>query len=159
MTVIAAVRPDDWNLPLLVHVFGAMVLVGALVAALLFHALGWRRQEPRAAAQQARFAFLTLLVVAFPAWLTMRLGAEWIYSRQGWGQVDDEPAWIGIGYMTADGGAVLLLLSIVLSGLGARRLRRTEAGASTLARVSTVLVTVAVIAYVVAVWAMSGKPG
>ena len=29
--MIAAVRPDSWNLPLLAHVAGAMVLVGALV--------------------------------------------------------------------------------------------------------------------------------
>ena len=31
MSTIAAIRPDEWNLPLLVHVTGAMVLVGALV--------------------------------------------------------------------------------------------------------------------------------
>ena len=29
--MIAAVRPDDWNLPLLIHVGGAMLLVGSLV--------------------------------------------------------------------------------------------------------------------------------
>ena len=31
--MLAALRPDDWNLPLLVHVAGAMLLVGFLVAA------------------------------------------------------------------------------------------------------------------------------
>jgi hypothetical protein len=158
MTVAAAVRPEEWNLPLLVHVFGAMVLVGALLSALLIQLVGWRRREPPAALQQARFGFWTLLLVAFPAWWVMRLGAEWIYSRQGWGG-EDEPAWLGIGFVTADGGGLLLLVSIVLSGLGARRLRRSGGEASTLVRVSTVLVTLAVIAYVVAVWAMSGKPG
>ena len=29
MSLLAAIRPDDWNIPLFVHVLGAMVLVGA----------------------------------------------------------------------------------------------------------------------------------
>ena len=33
----------------------------------------------------------------------MRIGAEWIYSKE-FGDVEDDPAWIGIGYMTADIG-------------------------------------------------------
>ena len=28
MSVLAAIRPDDWNFPLLLHVLGAMLLVG-----------------------------------------------------------------------------------------------------------------------------------
>jgi hypothetical protein len=159
MTLVAAVRPDGWNLPLFVHVLGAMLLVGGVSTALLLQLTGWRRQEPAAALQQARFAFWTLLVVAFPAWWVMRLGAEWIYARQGWGDAAEEPLWIGIGYITADLGGLLLLLAIVLGGIGVRRLRRTGAGSSTLVRASTVLVTISVLAYVVAVWAMSGKPG
>lgn len=158
MSVLAAVRPGDWNLPLLVHVLGAMVLVGALFTALLLGTFAWRRTDAAAAAAGARFAFWTLLLVAFPAWWAMRIGAGWIYSRQGWSG-DDDPAWIGIGFATAEGGGLLLLLAIVLVGLGARRLRHPDAGTSTLARVSTVLVAVALLAYVVAVWAMSAKPG
>jgi hypothetical protein len=158
MTLLAATRPDEWNLPLFVHVLGAMLLVGALATALLLQLAGWRKQEPAAALHLARLGFWTLLLAAFPAWWIMRLGAEWIYSRQGWsGQ--DEPAWIGIGYITADLGGLLLLIGIVLSGLGVRRLRKSGAGSSTLVRVSTVLVTISVLAYVIAVWAMSGKPG
>jgi hypothetical protein len=159
VSLVAAVRPDEWNLPLLVHVFGAMLLVGGLAAALLLQASGWRRQEPAAALQQARFGFWTLLLVAFPAWWIMRLGAEWIYARQGWGDAPEEPTWLAIGYVTAEGGGLLLLIGIVLSGIGVRRLRASGAESSTLVRVSTVLVTVAALAYVVAVWAMSGKPG
>ena len=33
MSVLAAIRPDDWNFPLLLHVLGAMLLVGGLLAA------------------------------------------------------------------------------------------------------------------------------
>ena len=28
MSVLAAIRPDSWNFPLLLHVLGAMILVG-----------------------------------------------------------------------------------------------------------------------------------
>ena len=76
--MLAAIRPDDWNLPLLVHVLGAMVLVGAVVTALSVQALGWRRQSPAAATSYARLAFRTLLFVALPAWFVMRIGAQWI---------------------------------------------------------------------------------
>jgi hypothetical protein len=31
MSLLAAVRPDDWNLPLFLHVLGAMTLVGGVV--------------------------------------------------------------------------------------------------------------------------------
>ncbi|MGH7358964.1 MAG: hypothetical protein ACREJR_09130, partial [Candidatus Rokuibacteriota bacterium] len=106
----------------------------------------------------ARATFRSLLFVAFPAWWIMRIGGEWIYSREGWDDAETEPAWLGIGYITADLGGLLLLVSIILAGLGARRLGRTGGETSTLLRVSTVLVTIALVAYVVAVWAMAGKP-
>src|SRR5687767_952218 len=31
MTLLGAIRPDDWDLPLFLHILGAMVLVGSLV--------------------------------------------------------------------------------------------------------------------------------
>ncbi len=159
MSLLALMRPDDWNFPLLVHAFGAMALVGGLATALSFQAMGWRPQQPETAARLARWSFRTLLLVALPAWFVMRIGAEWIYSREGWGDAADEPAWLGIGYITADGGGLLLLIAIVLAGLATRRLGRGEGGSSGLLRASTVLVTIAVAAYVVTTWAMAGKPG
>jgi hypothetical protein len=158
MSVLAAIRPDDWNLPLLVHVLGAALLVGGLLAAVVAQFLGWRRQPSADAAAYARIAFRALLFVAFPAWWIMRIGAEWIYSK-GWDDVKPTPDWIDVGYITAEGGGLLLLISIILAGLGARRLARGGGETSTLLRVSTVLVTVLLVGYVVAVWAMSGKPG
>ena len=158
MSALAVIRPDDWNFPLLVHVFGAMVLIGGLATALAFQAIGWSRQEPEAAARLARFAFRTLLFVAFPAWWVMRIGAQWIYSKENWDSVAEEPAWLGIGWITAEGGGLFLLIAIVLAGLAARRLRRTGAGSSGLLRASTVLVTLVLVAYVITTWAMSGKP-
>jgi uncharacterized membrane protein len=158
MSSLAAIRPDEWNLPLFVHVFGAMVLVGALAAAVSFQVLGWRRQDPASAASFARLGFRTLLFVAFPAWGVMRIGAQWIYDEEDWGSAAEEPAWLGVGFVTADGGGVLVLVALVLAGLGARRLRRLDAGSSALVRVATVLVTIATLAFVVAVWTMSAKP-
>jgi hypothetical protein len=158
MSVLAAIRPDSWNFPLLVHVLGATLLVGGLLTAVAALFLAWRPQRNADAAAYGRLAFRSLLFVAFPSWWIMRIGAEWIYSREGWDDVDAEPDWLGIGYITSDLGGLLLLVSIILTGIGARRLARSGGETSTLLRVSTVLVTIALLAYVVAAWAMSGKP-
>jgi hypothetical protein len=151
--MLAAIRPDDWNFPLLLHVFGAMLLVGGLVTAVTALVLGWRRD----ARPFTRFAFWTLLLVAFPAWWIMRLAAQWIYDKEGFSG-DDEPAWVGIGYITAEGGGLFLLISIILTGIGARRLRDPQRGSSVLARIGAVLTIIILAAYILAVWAMSAKP-
>ena len=158
MSVLAAIRPDDWNVPLLVHVFGAMVLIGGLVTALAFQLIGWRPQEPAAAASLARWSFWSLLLVAFPAWWVMRIGAQWIYSKENWDSLSEDPTWLRIGWMTAEGGGLFLLVGIILAGIGARRLGRGGGGSSTLVRISAVLVTIALVAYVITTWAMAGKP-
>jgi hypothetical protein len=158
MSVLAAIRPDDWNFPLLVHVLGAALLVGGLLTAAVALFLGWRRQPNADATAYARTAFRSLLFVAFPAWWIMRIGGEWIYSREGLDDLPEDPDWLGIGYITAEGGGLLLLVSIILAGIGARRLARGGGESSSLVRISTILVTVVLLAYVVAVWAMAGKP-
>ena len=154
MSVLAAIRPDDWNFPLLLHVLGAMLLVGGLVTALTALLLGWRRD----AAFFTRLGFWSLLAVAFPSWWLMRIAAEWIRSREGLGaEGTEDPAWLGIGYVTAELGGLLILISIILTGIGMRRARRGD-GPSTLARIGAVLTTIVLVAYVVAVWAMTAKP-
>ncbi len=35
---------------------------------------------------------------------------------------DDDPAWIGIGYIVADVGALLVLIALIVGGIGVRRL-------------------------------------
>jgi hypothetical protein len=151
MSVLAAIRPDDVNFPLLVHVLGAAVLVGGLATALIAQGLAWRREEPGATAF-TRLSFRALLLAALPGWIVMRVGAEWVYSREGWDAVEEEPSWLGFGYITAEPGALILLIALVLAGLAARR------GSGTLARVATVLTTILLVAYVIAVWAMTTKP-
>jgi hypothetical protein len=148
--MLAAIRPDSWNFPLLVHVLGASLLVGGLVVAVTAQVLGWRRTDD--AAWFGRVAFRALLFVAFPAWWVMRVGAEWIYSKEGLDELDPEPGWVGVGYVTADLGGLLLLLSIVLAGLGVRGQR------TLLGRIATVLAAIVLVAYLVATWAMTAKP-
>lgn len=152
--MLAAIRPDSWNFPLFVHVLGAMVLVGALATAGVCVILGWRRDSPA----WTRRAFRTLLFGALPGYIVMRVGAEWIYSKEGFSG-DDDPAWVGIGYTTSDAGALLLLITLILTGLAARKLRRNaDAGTSTLGRIGGAISLLLVAVYVVAIWAMTTKP-
>ena len=151
--LLAAVRPDEQNLPLFVHVLGATILVGGLLTAA--GALAWARGDARS----LRLGYWTLLAVALPGWIIMRVGAQWIYSEQGWDDLPDEieePDWLGIGYIVADAGGLLLLISLVVGGIGVYRLR--EGKGSGLLKATLVLSLILLAAYLVAVWAMSGKP-
>jgi hypothetical protein len=156
VSVVAAIRPDEWNLPLLLHVLGAMVLVGGLVAAVTALVLGWRRDS----AWYARIGFWSLLAVALPSWILMRIAGQWTLSEEDIPE-DNAPGWVDIGYLTAELGGLLLLISIILTGIGMRRARRSadaEGGTSVLVRIGTVLATAILLAYVVAMWAMTAKP-
>ncbi len=154
MSVLAAIRPDDWNFALLLHVLGAMLLVGGLTAAVTALWLGWSGGS----LTLPRLGFRSLLLVAFPAWWLMRIGGQWIASKEGFGDGGEEPAWLGIGYITAEAGGLLILISIILTGLGVRLRQAEPPRASVMVRIGTVLVTIVLAAYVVAVWAMTAKP-
>lgn len=149
--MLATIRPDDWNLPLLVHVLGAMLLVGTTLMATTAALAGWRADNPTL----ARIAFRTLLLGVIPAWILMRVSAGWIESREGFG--DASPGWLQIGSIVAEPGLLLLLIATLLSGLGLRRARQDGGGGLT--RAAGVLAAVLLVAYVVAVWAMTAKPG
>ena len=63
---------------------------------------------------------------------------------------------MGIGYLIADIGALVLLLALILGGIGMRRMRQDK-GEGFL-RATLILSFVLLAAYVVAIWAMAGKP-
>lgn len=151
MTVLASIRPDDVNVALLVHVVGAMTLVGALVTAATASIVGWRDET----ATLLRLSWKTLLFVAVPAFIAMRVGGEWTYVEEN---LDDAPdlVWVGIGFITSDLGALLLLLALVLGGIGLRRTR--SGGGVGLLRASGVIAAFLVLIYIVAIWAMGAKP-
>jgi hypothetical protein len=142
MTVIAAIRPDSWNLPLLLHIVGAMVLVGSLLLAATALA-------PNGAGS-LRLGYRALLVAALPSWLLMRVAAQWIESE---GEYDDEAGWIGIGYITSELGLLLLIAATVCASLSLRR-----GGRPGLTRAAFVLSALLIVIYVVTIWAMTTKP-
>jgi hypothetical protein len=81
MAALATIRPDSWNFPLFVHVVGAMILVGGLLAA------------------------ASALVLAKGDVRLLRLGywTLWIYAREG--RLDAEPiksAWVLIGFLVVE---------------------------------------------------------
>jgi len=151
LSVLATIRPDSVNVALFVHVAGAMILVGGLTAAGTALLVGWKDSGVTA----LRLGYFSLLAVAFPGWILMRIGAAWTESREHLPD-DFDPAWLGIGYLMADLGGILLLLGLILGGIGVRRLR--DGGGAGLLKASTVITLLLVAAYVVAVWAMAGKP-
>jgi hypothetical protein len=151
MTIVATVRPDSWNFPLFLHVLGAMILVGGLLAGASSLALA------RGDVRFLRLGYRSLLAVALPGWLLMRIGAEWIASKEGWtAEGVPTPTWLGIGFALADAGGLILLVSLIVGGVGVRRLRAGQG--ATLLKTTLVLSVVLLGAYVVAVWAMAGKP-
>ena len=147
--MLAAIRPDSVNFPLFLHVLGAMLLIGFLFAVAFAWILG--RRSPDRAAGMARFGLKTLLLGVLPSYIVMRIGAQWVEAEQDYPD-DFDPAWIGIGYITADIGALLILISAILAGIGLRR------GNVRLARIVGVLSVILLAAFLVAVWAMTAKP-
>ena len=154
LEVLAASRPDSWNFPLFLHVFGAMVLVGGILtgaSALVF---------ARGNVRQLRLGYFSLLTVALPGFVLMRIGAQWIYSKEGWDNLPsgvDEPTWLPIGYASADGGGLVFLITLILGGIGIRRLN--DGRGAGLLKATMILSLILLAAYVITVWAMSGKPG
>jgi hypothetical protein len=153
MTVVAAIRPDEWNFPLFVHVLGAMILVGGLLAGASTLAFA------RGHVGFLRLGYWSLLAVSLPGWVLMRIGAEWIYSEEDWDELPagvDEPGWLETGAFIGDVGGLILVVSLITGGVGVYRLR--EGRGSGLLKATLVLSLVLLAAYVVAVWAMAGKP-
>jgi hypothetical protein len=147
VTLLAAIRPDDWNFPLFLHVLSAMVLFGAVVLAVV----------SVAGSSQAglRLGFRSLLIGAIPAWIAMRVSAQWIASEENLlDEGVDTPAWVDIGFITSEASFLVLIAATVCAGIAARR----ERGGGALRNATLVLVGITIVAYVVAIWAMSAKP-
>jgi hypothetical protein len=141
-------RPDSFDFPLLVHVLGAMILVGTVAAGVTLELVSVRSAAPE---RLRRLAFRTFLLGALPAYVVMRVGAEWIHSKE-FPEGSDDPTWVGIGYITGDAGGIVFLVALILAGVSAWKAR---AG---LGRAAALLAAVSLAAWLVAVWAMAGKP-
>lgn len=143
MSVLAAIRPDDWNIALFVHIIGAMALVGAL--ALVLVALAER---------DLRLGYRSLLLGVVPGWIVMRGGAEWIAEKEKVNDLDPAPSWVDIGYAVSDPMLLFIIVATVCAGVGVRRQQTGGALRGT----TLVLTTILLVAAFVAVWAMSTKP-
>jgi hypothetical protein len=147
------IRPDSWNLPLLLHVSGAMALVASVSIAAVAFLQGWRSTGASAASLK-QFGARTLLYAAIPSYFVMRIAAEWILSKEGLD--NSNAAWIGDGFAAADGGALLLLITTIIANIAVRR--GPDTGLGKLAKVGASLSFVLIAIYVFAIWAMTTKP-
>lgn len=153
MSTMALIRPDSWDLPLFVHILGAMILVGALSLSAVSLIAAWRSGS----AGLTKLGFMTLFYGAIPGYIVMRGGAQWIAHKEG--LEDSDVSWIGIGFSVSDAGFVLLIISLVIGGIAVRRINRGQGGTpSVSARIATGLISVFLLACLVAVWAMTTKP-
>lgn len=152
--MLGAIRPDEINLPLFLHVLGAMALIGSLLLVVVSLLVAWRRPEDEDRAVLHRLGLRTLFFFVLPSYLVMRIGAQWAESAEELTKSEEEAAWVGIGYITADIGALLLLVSLILAGIAMKRRRGTG-----LQRAVAVIAALLLVAYLVAVWAMTTKVG
>ncbi|HEU0246452.1 MAG TPA: hypothetical protein VFR38_05135 [Gaiellaceae bacterium] len=150
MSLVDAIRPGDENVALLLHVLGAMILVGGLLTAVSFLALA------RENANLLRFGYVALLAAALPGWIGMFAGAEWIYRAQGLADEPIDSAWVLTGFLVAELGGALLLAALILGGVGVHRLRAGKGRG--LLEATMAISIVLLVANLVAVWAMAGKP-
>ena len=144
MSILAAIRPDSVNLPLFLHVLGATVLFGTVgVVAVAGFAI---RRSTNHQLLLARVAQRTYILGVIPAYILMRVGAQWIDSKEF--PNGNEPGWVGVGFLVSDAGAILLIIVGIL--LAVRRQRILLA--------VPLLTGLYVIALGVAWVSMSGKP-
>jgi len=142
--MLALIRPDSWNFPLFLHILGATLLFGTVAAV----AIAGFASRSHAGYEQllARVAQRTFVLGIVPAYILMRVGAQWIDSKEF--PNGDEPGWVGTGFIVSDAGVILLLIVGIL--LAVRRQRVLLA--------VPVLTAIYVVALGVAWVAMSGKP-
>ncbi len=151
----ALIRTTDWEWALLVHVLGAMILVGGMVVVMIAALVSLRPRGESDAVVLGRFGFRTLLFVVWPSFIVTRVAAEWVRSEDPF---PDEVDWIGIGYIVTDVGVLVLLLLTLLGWLTLRRLRRDAQATPVAARIFAVLAPIYLAALLVATWAMTTKP-
>jgi hypothetical protein len=139
--MLAAVRADNLDFPLFLHVVAATILVGSLVTGLVFAVSG----------SSSRLTFRSLLWAAIPSWIVMYAGAMWISDKEGLNDLPSDPSWLGIGHMTAEPALLAIVIATVIAGLSAKKAGPTS-------KWVTGLISLAILLALVAVWAMTTKP-
>jgi hypothetical protein len=145
MMVALIGRPSSWNFPLFLHVLGAAVLVGAVAATLALALSSQRWPWLRS------LTLRTMLAVVIPAWLLMRIAGQWEDSKSS---IGDGEGWLDAGFFIADAGVLFLIVTSVIAWIGARKPDRRWPGTTV-----AVLAGIYLAALLVAMFAMSAKPG
>ena len=145
---IASLCGPTCGASLFVHVLGATLLFGALLAVTTLGFASVRIVEH--GPMLRRLAFTIMLAGVWPSYILMRVGAQWVLAHEGLDN-DSVPGWVGVGLLVSDVGIVVLLVLTLLAWLGLRRPRVGVWFAG--------LAAVYLVALGVAVFAMSAKPG
>ena len=144
---VASLCGPTCDAPLFLHVLGATLLFGALLGVTTLGFASTRIIEHGPLLR--RLAFTIMLAGVWPSYILMRVGAQWVLSHEGLD--NDPPNWVGVGFLVADGGVLVLLVLTLLGWLGLRRPRVSPWFAG--------LAAIYLLALGVAVFAMSAKPG
>jgi len=149
--MLAAIRPDSFNLPLFLHVLGAMLTFGTTATVAIVGFAG-TKADPERSLWLRGLAFKIAFFVLVPAFIVMRAAAQWILDKEYPGG-HDEPGWVGVGFIVTEPGALLIIVLLVLAFLASRRPTFRAAAAVPW------LATIYLVALGVAWFAMTGKPG
>ena len=146
------------DLALFLHVLGATTLFGAVVVLVTLAIAARRSADPQ---PTARVLFRVWLFAVLPAFILLRVAAEWILSLE---KKDipglDNKGWVGVGFLVTDVGFLVLLALALPCNL--HRGARTQHGRDGHGRATTITAVLGSIylAALVAAWfAMSAKPG
>ena len=144
--------------PLFLHVFGATVLVGA-IATVAFVTWASLRRPPEQAQLLRRMVFWSMVLVAWPGWLAMRIAGQWVLSLDLYSGIEDaDPGWLGVGFIVGDLGVLVLAISTILAWFAYRR-TAPERPKPVTAPILAGLTTLYLVALAVAWFTMSAKPG
>ncbi len=152
--MFAAIRPAGQDFPLLLHIVGATIVFGGLLASIAALALA------RGEAKLLRVGYYSLLLVALPGMAIMWGAGEWLYHKQGWNDLPSNLKnvdWLTIGFIVGDYGGLFFIAALVIGGIGIRRLNNGQSDGGLL-KLTMVMALVLALGYIVAVWAMTGKP-
>ena len=121
--LLAAIRPDDWNFPLFLHVLGAMILVGGTLTGAIR-----ARLRPRRCTQLLRLGYWSLLVVGTARATSLMWVARPLDLLQG--RAGRSPRSTPRGRRSASSSpraGVLFAVSLIVGGIGVRRLATAAA--------------------------------
>ena len=146
--MLAVVRSHTIDLPLFLHVLGAIVLFGAAGAVTM---LAWASKRGQNLPTLARGAFGTLLLCALPAWVVLFVFGSSTMTKE---HLPDGINWVDVPAAIAGVGLLVLLAATGAAFAWSRRPQGTWQP-----RAVGVLCGAYIFALAFAWWVMTAKPG